>query len=68
MIVCHCHYVSDREIRAVVERGARSEDEIGHLCSAGTGCGGCSETLRDLIERHAAAAGWLPAAAGALAG
>ena len=67
MIVCHCHYVSDRVIRGALAGGARTEDEIGAACAAGTGCGGCAETLRDLLESHAAAQGWVSAGAGAAA-
>jgi bacterioferritin-associated ferredoxin len=49
MIVCLCHVVSDRTIRARISEGARSVDDIGQTCMAGTGCGGCKEQLQELL-------------------
>ena len=53
MIVCSCHHVSRREIRAAIEAGARTEDEVGDRCDAGTNCGGCLDSIRRLLERQA---------------
>jgi bacterioferritin-associated ferredoxin len=50
MIVCVCRRVSDHQIRAVVERGARTIDEVAAACRAGTGCGACHESIVELIE------------------
>ncbi|WP_414640719.1 (2Fe-2S)-binding protein [Archangium sp.] len=50
MIVCLCHVVSDRTIRARISEGARSVEAIGQACRAGTGCGGCQEQIADLIK------------------
>ncbi|MCY1083250.1 (2Fe-2S)-binding protein [Archangium lansingense] len=50
MIVCLCHVVSDRTIRARISEGARSVEAIGEACGAGTGCGGCQEQLAELIK------------------
>lgn len=41
MLVCHCHGVSDRSIRAAVRDGATCRSSVGEACGAGTGCGGC---------------------------
>ena len=41
MIVCHCHQVTERQIRFLVRGGCDSLNEIGRACGAGTGCGGC---------------------------
>ncbi len=46
MLVCHCHCVTEREIRDAVRRGADSAAAVGSVCGATTGCGGC----RDLVE------------------
>jgi bacterioferritin-associated ferredoxin len=55
MIVCHCEVVSDRRIRAEVEAGARTIDEIGEGCGAGTRCGSCRPTIGVLLATMVAA-------------
>jgi bacterioferritin-associated ferredoxin len=53
MIVCHCHHVSDREIRKCAEAGDCTVSDIGRSCAAGTGCGGCRpEIARIVAERE----------------
>ena len=49
MIVCHCHGVTDREIRACVQQGARTCGDVGNECGAGTGCGGCASLVADVV-------------------
>jgi bacterioferritin-associated ferredoxin len=50
MFVCHCRAVSDRVVRAAVEAGDRTIEELGRSCGAGTDCGGCHEVLEELLE------------------
>ncbi len=50
MIVCHCHSVTDREIRSSVQCGARSCEDVGEACGAGTGCGGCESLVEEIVE------------------
>jgi bacterioferritin-associated ferredoxin len=57
LLVCHCHRVCDREIRECIESGARSVDDIGRACGAGTGCGGCQPTIGALLVGEPADAG-----------
>jgi bacterioferritin-associated ferredoxin len=52
MIVCHCHGVTDREIRACVQDGARSCAELAETCGAGSGCGGCSALVTEIVQDH----------------
>ena len=52
MIVCHCHRVCDRTIRALTRQGVCTVREIGLQCGAGTGCGGCREALVEIVERE----------------
>ncbi len=55
MIVCHCHGVTDREIRDSVRCGARSCDDVADSCGAGSGCGGCQELVAEIVaseRRH----------------
>jgi bacterioferritin-associated ferredoxin len=55
MLVCHCHVVYGDEIRAEIEAGARSHEELARACGAGTSCGGCHGSIDDLLERFEAA-------------
>ena len=50
MYACLCEGVSERKVRHAIARGARSIDEIGDACRAGTRCGGCWPTLEDLLR------------------
>jgi bacterioferritin-associated ferredoxin len=52
MIVCHCSVVSDREVTAAVDNGARSLGDLCRETGAGAGCGGCTFSLRALLSRH----------------
>lgn len=56
MIVCICKRVSDRSIRAAIDAGASSVEEVGQACKAGTGCGACHESIHEMLcERSAEA-------------
>jgi bacterioferritin-associated ferredoxin len=50
MIVCHCHGVTDREIRACAQQGARTCGDVGDHCGAGTGCGGCTPLVAEVLH------------------
>ena len=50
MLVCHCHQVSDRTIRACIREGAETVAQVGDRCGAGTSCGGCRPVVRELIS------------------
>lgn len=50
MIVCHCKGVSDRDIRAAVRGGASCRVQVGARCAAGTGCGGCHQTIDEILH------------------
>lgn len=52
VIVCHCHQVSDREIRRAISDGAHTIDAIGEICGAGSGCGGCVNEIASLLFRQ----------------
>ena len=50
MLVCHCHALTDRDIRrAVRTTGACSVAEVGDHCGAATGCGGCFEAVAEIV-------------------
>jgi len=54
VIVCICHPTSDRDVDAVIDDGARTVQEIGRRCGAGTGCGACVDELRDRLNAKGA--------------
>jgi bacterioferritin-associated ferredoxin len=52
MIVCHCHRVTDRAIRAAIHAGAQCEGAVAELCGAGSCCGGCIPAVVELIQEE----------------
>lgn len=50
MYVCLCFAVTDNEVKAEISLGARSVEEVGERCGAGTGCGSCQERICELLE------------------
>lgn len=52
MYVCLCKGVSDRTVLATIRAGACSVAEVGRRCGAGSDCGACRGTIRDMIEEH----------------
>lgn len=49
MIVCQCRAVSDRLVRGAVAEGCTSLRSVAAATGAGTVCGTCVPTLRDLV-------------------
>lgn len=45
MYVCICAATSETELREYIEDGARTVEEVGEMCGAGTNCGGCVDTI-----------------------
>ncbi|MEE9095630.1 FAD-dependent oxidoreductase [Pseudarthrobacter phenanthrenivorans] len=54
--VCRCAGVSGAAITAAVADGCSTVPEVSKATRAGTGCGGCHEDIKGLIERHFQAA------------
>jgi bacterioferritin-associated ferredoxin len=52
MYVCICMRVRECELRAAIQRGARTEETVGDECGAGTGCGTCLDRICDLIDEE----------------
>ena len=50
MYACICQAVTDDEVVEAVTAGAVSVEAVGHATFAGTGCGGCHDTLEQLID------------------
>ena len=52
VLVCICHPTSERDLDTVIDDGARTIQEIGQRCGAGTGCGACLEELRERLDNR----------------
>ena len=52
MIVCHCSVVTDRDVRAAAERGARSLSEVCAATGAGKNCGTCVLSVKRVLCQH----------------
>ncbi len=50
MYACVCFSITEEEIQDEISAGARTEEELGERCGAGTSCGTCVERLGCLIE------------------
>ncbi len=44
--------VEERDIVATIRAGARTVDEVGERCDAGTGCGSCRGGIEILIQEE----------------
>lgn len=51
MYVCICFGVTDSQVNAQIDGGARSMREIAASCRAGTDCGRCVKTICSMIPR-----------------
>lgn len=52
MFVCSCKGVTDRTIKAAIDAGARTVDDLTAHCSAGGRCRGCWPMLAKLLAQH----------------
>ncbi|SFK60451.1 (2Fe-2S)-binding protein [Geodermatophilus ruber] len=50
MYVCICFAVSENQLADVIADGARTEEEVGDACAAGTGCGNCLDRICDRLR------------------
>jgi bacterioferritin-associated ferredoxin len=52
-LLCHCMLVGEREVIHSIRTGARTVDEVGERCEAGTGCGSCRGGISLLLAKEA---------------
>jgi len=55
MYVCICSAVTDRQIREIVDRGARSLPDVQQALPVGVCCGLCRHSAEQVIEEHRSA-------------
>ena len=53
MYVCYCAALSDTAVKAAVDAGAHTIEDLGDRCGAGTECGGCHPALAELLAGDA---------------
>lgn len=50
-LVCTCNEVNRGEIlKAIREKGLKTVDQVGDITEAGTGCGGCQDTIQEILD------------------
>lgn len=50
-IICHCFDVTREDIeKAIKEKGLKTVEEVGEETQAGTGCGGCQDTIQEILD------------------
>jgi bacterioferritin-associated ferredoxin len=49
VIVCHCRVVSDRDVVAAAQAGARDIADVADVCGAGSQCQGCHDRIDALL-------------------
>jgi bacterioferritin-associated ferredoxin len=54
MYACICFAVTEIELRDCIGSGARTVEEIGDACGAGTGCGTCLDRVDVLLAAELA--------------
>lgn len=54
MYVCLCKVASDKDVKAAIADGARTVDDVGEACGAGTGCGACRPMIHEMLEAEGA--------------
>jgi bacterioferritin-associated ferredoxin len=47
---CLCNQVTDREVVAAIDAGARCVEAVTSYCRAGGDCGSCHPTIEELID------------------
>ena len=50
-LVCTCNEIYKSEIlKAIKEKGLKTVDQVGDVTEAGTGCGGCQDTIQEILD------------------
>ncbi len=53
LLLCQCNAIFEHEVLTSIRRGARTVDEVGDDCYAGTGCGSCRGAIKTMLEEEA---------------
>ena len=50
MYVCLCKVATDTDVKSAIADGARTVEDVGDACGAGTGCGACRPQIHEMLE------------------
>ncbi|MTV50898.1 (2Fe-2S)-binding protein [Heliobacillus mobilis] len=50
-IVCGCNNVTYEDLENAIANGAKSFEKVQEVTKAGTGCGGCTDTVKSLVNK-----------------
>jgi bacterioferritin-associated ferredoxin len=50
MFTCICRAVTENQIRKAIMLGASTVEAVAEETRASTGCGGCAESIQDMID------------------
>jgi bacterioferritin-associated ferredoxin len=50
MFICKCNGVTEKDIRHAVWSGARNMERVKLVTGATSGCGGCADSCKKLME------------------
>ena len=56
MYVCLCKVATDSDVKSAIAEGARTVEDVGDACGAGTGCGACRPQIHEMLELAGVAA------------
>lgn len=49
--LCFCMGLTESEVReAIISKNLKTVEEVGEATKAGTGCGGCKESIQQLLD------------------
>lgn len=51
-LICFCNFVDEKEITALLNKGAVSVKDIQNLTRAGTSCGRCLPLIDEIVASH----------------
>lgn len=51
-LVCICNLVDEKEIKALLDKGAKSVNEIQLYTRAGTSCGKCLPVIDEIVSTY----------------
>ena len=54
-MICSCFRVTEQQISAAIDKGARSAEDLGRVLRCGTNCGSCIPELKQLVARQSRA-------------
>lgn len=54
-VICSCFRVTEQQISAAIDKGARSAEDLGRALRCGTNCGSCIPELKQLLARQSRA-------------